>query len=294
MTRDIELFANCETRVFYNMKNGIYLVFLFLVLGYTAWAQTTPVDALMPAVYYFENHPFDSLHHKESDNLVAFLKESLSLKRGDHQFLIMLKMKVNPSMECLFVRAYLFGKASWIHSNKNLGNNNMAKIAGIKAVNALYRKIRTINPLFKIPLAESLAKYELSGQLDSVVADALSDDPHAQVGEYAVPMVPLIRGVATDPLYGYKPDNPIKLGSNNYSPENIYFSELRGPNGESLKRKLVHAACEGNVWRKITGNAALLDEYEITIPGKDRVIMLYFDAYHKDTVFCPTGFTFVH
>lgn len=266
---------------------------LFIVAVFFADGQKIPRDSLMSAIPYFEDHPFDSLHHKESDNLVAFLKKSLSLKRRDRQFLIMLKMKVNPSMECLFLRAYLFGKASWMHSNKNLGNNNMAKIAGIKAVNALYGKTRTINPLFKMPLAESLIKYELSGQLDSVVADALTDDPHAQVGEYAVPMVPLIRGVATDSLYGYKPDNPIRLGSNNYNPENIYFSELRGPNGEFLKHKLVHAACLGNVWRKITGNAALLDEYEITIPGKGGVIMLYFDTYHKNTVLCPKGFTFV-
>lgn len=33
---------------------------------------------------------------------------------------------------------------------------------------------------------------------------------------------------------------------------------------------------------------------EITIPGRDSVIMLYFDTYHKDTIFCPKGFTYLN
>lgn len=91
--------------------------------------------------------------------------------------------------------------------------------------------------------------------------------------------------VSTDPTYGFKPENPIKVGGEDFEGplrELAYLSILRGPKGQP-----VSYARKGS----FTFNGVILDQYEVTYAGLETPIELYFDEYHLEDVQIPAGFT---
>lgn len=89
--------------------------------------------------------------------------------------------------------------------------------------------------------------------------------------------------VATDKTYGYKEDNPIKVGGGDFtgpSRERAYLDHLRGPNKEQLSYERQGSKDSNNI---------ILDIYKIKGAGVD--IILYVDEYNYTEPQAPVGFT---
>ncbi len=94
--------------------------------------------------------------------------------------------------------------------------------------------------------------------------------------------------VSTDPTYGFKPENPILIGGEDFEGplrERGYLSILRGPKGQAVSYVRTGS---------FTFNGVILDEYEVTYAGLETPVKLYFDEYNFDElqgVQIPAGFT---
>jgi len=89
--------------------------------------------------------------------------------------------------------------------------------------------------------------------------------------------------VATDKAYGYKEENPIKIGGGDFtgpSRERAYLDHLRGPNNGQLSYERQGSKDSGNT---------ILDIYQIKGPGVNAI--LYIDEYNYSEPQAPVGFT---
>lgn len=283
-------------RIKRHFKVKLLLLFgiLFIFYSFPSKAQSLNEQSILKIIDCLEGHPFSDSCETINDSLMNYLEAKFGEGWGDRRYIVLLKMNIHPSLICLFIRRYLIGKAGWIYINETNVPNDSAKLAGIISVNNLYRKIKNLNPLFYVPMLEEQIHLEESGTLLNFVQDALSDCSKEPFGEYAAPLRSVIQGYNTHVDYGLSPTRPIETGViPGYVQELEYLQNIRGPNGQRLSYKLIHAGCESDMYDKITSSAALLDEYEVKIKGLEEPIILYFDAYHKDTLYCPKGFTYI-
>ena len=89
--------------------------------------------------------------------------------------------------------------------------------------------------------------------------------------------------ISTDKTYGYKEDNPIKVGGGDFdgpSRERAYLDHLRGPKGEKLTYERNGSEQPGDV---------ILDIFHITGAGLN--IILYVDEYNFSDPQAPVGFS---
>ena len=93
--------------------------------------------------------------------------------------------------------------------------------------------------------------------------------------------------VSTDPDYGFSPDDPVQVGSNQLSdgPERelVYLLTLRGPEGEEVfyTRQSPQFNQAGTI----------VDPYLVEYEGLKEPLTLYFDLYTYAPLFVPLGFT---
>lgn len=257
--------------------------------------QQFPKDSILIGMRYLKAHPFDSAHLVRKEPVVCFLNKELPNKQADHVISVMLEMNLNHSLVCLFYQTYLVGKGEWIYIIAGSTGNYIPETAGIKNMNRLYRLIRDKNKSFCIPLLDKLCALESSGELKDYtghfIAAQLGDSPT----EYLPPLRSVIEKYPKEKKYGYSPFMPIKIGMPySYVGEQQYLADITYMNNKVLSYRLIHGDCSGNIYKKITGPAALLDEYEIKMNGAEKPLILYFDVYHRDTLYCPRGFTYIN
>lgn len=93
--------------------------------------------------------------------------------------------------------------------------------------------------------------------------------------------------VASDPTYGFSPDNPIHLGSVNLydgiARMEAYLNTLRGPNLEEIFYTRL------NPTYNKTG--LIVDPYQISYDGLAQPLTLYFDLYTYEKPMAPAGFS---
>ncbi len=93
--------------------------------------------------------------------------------------------------------------------------------------------------------------------------------------------------VATDPTYGFSPENPIRLGSLNLydgiARMEAYLNTLRGPNFEEISYTRLDP-----VYNQAD---QIVDPYKITYAGLSKPLTLYFDLYNYESPMAPAGFT---
>jgi hypothetical protein len=93
--------------------------------------------------------------------------------------------------------------------------------------------------------------------------------------------------VATDPTYGFSPENPIRVGSLNLydgiARMEAYLNTLRGPNFEEI----IYSR-QNPIYNKAE---QIVDPYEITYAGLSEPLTLYFDLYTYESPMAPAGFT---
>jgi hypothetical protein len=143
---------------------------------------------------------------------------------------------------------------------------------------------RTEVPLFIPPNAQSSpsspqSTATLSDFLPTVV-EVLSTATAAFTEEPACQL-------STDPDYGFSPDQPIQVGSNQLSDgparELTYLLTLRGPNGEEVF--FTRQAPQFNL------AGTIVDPYLVEYEGIGESVILYFDLYTYTPLFVPLGFS---
>lgn len=263
---------------------GIILTGIFCA----ASGQDRHSPSLLAAIHDIMDHPFKKKNEITVPRIMLKLKPVIPMEAGDQRFISWTKELVNPSMSGVFSDYYFLGKAFWMLSHKSFANADGAKLAGIRAVIHLYKKMKTYNPVFEIPYMTSFVEMEQKGQLQGYVMDYMHREVNPEKRGCIDPGLTVeLEGVSTASTYGYVPSNPIKTGRHVFR-EKEYLRFLSGAHGERFSYKLIHTGYGADLYRKVTGPAALLDEYEIRIEGEKPVI-LYFDAYRQDMLYCPNG-----
>lgn len=102
----------------------------------------------------------------------------------------------------------------------------------------------------------------------------------------------MISKYSTDKKYGFDPDYPINIYFENTLNDTInqqrYLNALLGPNNETLLYKRKKSCCPFTTKNGGIG-AGMLDVYEITWLGNQKVIELYFNIYEKGDLYAPIG-----
>lgn len=95
-----------------------------------------------------------------------------------------------------------------------------------------------------------------------------------------------------DETYGYKEENPIRVGGGlmgGAANERKFLDALAGPEGESISYKRLGSCCMFETPNSSMGG--LLDIYEITWKGQDEPVKLYLNMYDYEKPLIPVGFT---
>jgi len=104
-----------------------------------------------------------------------------------------------------------------------------------------------------------------------------------------------ISEVSDDGSYGYKKENPIKVGGAKSSEgplnERRFLNALLGPNGEKISYFRRGSCCSFETPNGIMGGG-LLDMYEVNYSGLEKPIVLYINMYDFGILKAPKGFTF--
>lgn len=98
---------------------------------------------------------------------------------------------------------------------------------------------------------------------------------------------------ATDPTYGYKQENPIKVGGfprQGPMRERHYLNSLRGPQGQPIEYSRGGSCCPFETSNGYQG-MGLLDAYAISYEGATEPIVLYLNFYDEAPLMVPVGFT---
>lgn len=255
-------------------------------------AQDMNKDTILSTIQILQEHPFDTSKIKNNNKIVHYVEKMILLRQGDMQLVETLKANINTSLVCIFIKYYILGKALWAYSNNDFSGNDLAKMKGMRSMNEIYRKIKKKNPDFDISIMNAFIKIEASNDLRNYIKKYMQDRLYD--GEPFPGLVKEMQGISSNPDYGYKPNNPIKIGGDGSQIEIEFLKRLRSPNGDSISYKLVRiACCNAYFYNKITGKYALLDVYKVKISGYDQPVYLYFDTYHSDAVYCPTGLSHI-
>lgn len=117
--------------------------------------------------------------------------------------------------------------------------------------------------------------------------------PAAQPRSFPMDGDPLPHTVATDQTYGTSPSNPIRVGGVTRGLEagEAYLASLRGPNGEPVTFVRRTACCAFRTANAWFGDEALLEAYEVRLPGRKKPVVLYLNTYEWDDPRAPAGFT---
>lgn len=153
--------------------------------------------------------------------------------------------------------------------------------------------------LFGEPMLGSLAVLHPDGRCFSLVGIAATPEANSlwqSTGKLAfdallkhVRFLPNLAAcqVATDPTYGFSPENPIRLGSLNLydgiARMEAYLNTLRGPNFEEIIYSRLNP-----IYNKAE---QIVDPYEIIYAGLSEPLTLYFDLYTYESPMAPAGFT---
>jgi hypothetical protein len=101
--------------------------------------------------------------------------------------------------------------------------------------------------------------------------------------------------LAAAKAYGYAPESAIRVrgaGDPDAMDEHDYLNSLRGPGGERVSWLRLGSCCEFRTPNGLNGQGGLLDAYEVTVPGFDAPVTLYFNMYDPpNTSEVPHGFT---
>jgi hypothetical protein len=101
--------------------------------------------------------------------------------------------------------------------------------------------------------------------------------------------------VSEDSTYGYKPENPIKVGGalNHEGPTNErrFLNALLGPKGEKISYNRDGSCCPFKTSNGFMGGG-MLDAYEVTWEGLEKPITIYINMYDAGALQAPKGFTF--
>ncbi|QKT02992.1 hypothetical protein HUS23_03790 [Ectothiorhodospiraceae bacterium 2226] len=91
-----------------------------------------------------------------------------------------------------------------------------------------------------------------------------------------------IQGLASDPWYGYSPEQPIAVGTT--ALPRAYLEQLRGTEGEPLEFRRAGDCAAAD---------ADIDCYEVTYRGLGDSVTLFLDLSRADAVYAPLGFTYI-
>jgi hypothetical protein len=90
--------------------------------------------------------------------------------------------------------------------------------------------------------------------------------------------------VATDKTYGYSKDNPVRVAGDwmeGPARERAYLDSLCGPDGEQVSYQRLGSEGYGET---------ILDKYEVTYEGANKMFILYIDMYEFEPLMAPVGF----
>ena len=97
---------------------------------------------------------------------------------------------------------------------------------------------------------------------------------------------------STDPGYAFTEHAPVLIGGGFESGSDRtykYLNALRGPKGETIKYDRVGTCCPFKSSNSPFGGEALLEVYQVSIPGVGSPKRLYFNWYETAAVFVPVG-----
>lgn len=97
---------------------------------------------------------------------------------------------------------------------------------------------------------------------------------------------------ASDPNYGFSEQSPVKVGGGFGSGSDLtykYLNALRGPAGETIRYDRVGTCCPFKSPNSPFGGEALLEVYQVTVPGLGSPRRLYFNWYDSGDVLIPAG-----
>jgi len=101
----------------------------------------------------------------------------------------------------------------------------------------------------------------------------------------------IIKGIATDPEYGYRYEKSILTGGPGSFKQKQYLSKLRGPNGEIIQYKRI-GNCGAYKHAAAPFGQAFVDCYTISYEGLEEPVTLFIDLYRTEDLYAPSGFTF--
>jgi hypothetical protein len=104
----------------------------------------------------------------------------------------------------------------------------------------------------------------------------------------------LLTKISKDPTYGFKENNPIKVGGvdKDVGPlnERRFLNALAGPNGEKVWFNRVGSCCAFDSENGFMGKG-LLDNYSVTYEGANDTVSIYINMYDYGELKAPVGFT---
>jgi hypothetical protein len=97
---------------------------------------------------------------------------------------------------------------------------------------------------------------------------------------------------STDPVYAFSEHAPVLIGGGFASGSDRtykYLNSLRAPNGEPVKYDRVGTCCPFKSANSPFGGEALLEVYQLSIPGAGAPKRVYFNWYETGDVLIPVG-----
>lgn len=103
--------------------------------------------------------------------------------------------------------------------------------------------------------------------------------------------------LGTDPTYGYTPENPIKVGSEDLrkgsSREKFYLNALRSSTGQAIAFERIGSCCHFQTPHGMMDGTGMLDVFKIIVPGVEQPRILYINMYDRNdgVLSSPMGFS---
>jgi hypothetical protein len=97
---------------------------------------------------------------------------------------------------------------------------------------------------------------------------------------------------STDPGYAFSEHTPVFIGGGFESGSDRtykYLNSLRGPHGETIRYDRVGTCCPFKSANSPFGGEALLEVYQLDIPGAGAPKQIYFNWYDTGDVLVPVG-----
>ena len=105
----------------------------------------------------------------------------------------------------------------------------------------------------------------------------------------------LLIELADDKSYGYKKENPVKVGGSSESSgplnERRYLNALLGPNGEKVFYYRAGSCCPFKTPNGLIDNTGMLDQYRVSWSGSKDTLNIFINMYDKGDLKIPVGLT---